>query len=253
MAAISVITPTIRKDGLPLVMKALKRQTFEDFEWIIGSYFNVDHIIENMNVDMAWIKDEYKDGIWSLNRIYNDLIVKSRGELIVSWQDFTYANPDALEKFWNNYQATKGAVSGVGNKYADETWSVKTWQDPRERADQGSFYACTPQDIEFNFCAVPKQSLCDIGGFDEEMDFLGFGMDGVSVAERLDAVGCMTYLDQSNKSYSVGHSRPKGWDEHNLLGQGYFKRRQELFDKGEWPRLQWLSIEEGRTREGRSR
>lgn len=240
MPQISVITPTIRKEGLPLVMKSLKRQTFGDFEWLIGSPFSVDDVIESMSVDMTWVKDEFKGGLWTLGRIYNSLIGKCRGELIVSWQDFTYANPDALEKFWNDYQSTKGAISGVGNKYTDEAWSIKTWQDPRERSDQGSFYACTPQDVEWNFCCCPKKSLYDIGGFDESMDFKFFGMDGVSVNERLDAVGCMTYLDQTNKSYSLNHGRPEGWDDNNGVSGSYLKHKQELIDKGVWPRLQYL-------------
>lgn len=231
---ISVITPSIRKEGLKLVQKALKRQNFKKFEWIVGSP-------EVPEVDCIWIKDIYKGGYWSLNRIYNDLIEKATGRLIVSWQDFTYANPDALEKFWDCYQTNKQAiVSGVGNKYMDDSWSAKTWQDPRERDDMGSFYECYPNDIEFNFCAFPLYSIYDIGGFDEGMDLLGFGMDGISVVERMDELGFKFYLDQTNKSYSLEHDRPKGWDKHNLLNGGYTDRKQQLMAKGTWPKLKYL-------------
>jgi len=198
MAGITVITPSIRKEGLLLVKEALDKQTFEDWEWVIGSPFKPEQ-------KCIWVKDEFHDGYWSLNRIYNSMISKAKHDLIVSWQDWTYAKPDALEKFWNDYQVTKGVIGAVGNKYKDETWTEKVWSDPRERSDQGTFYACTPQDVEWNLCACPKRALYDIGGFDEEMDFLGFGCDGVSVNERMDKFGYMTYLDQTIKLYSLVH------------------------------------------------
>lgn len=232
MIKISVLTPSIRKEGLGLVKKALSQQSFQEFEWLVGSPFEYH--------DAYWVKDNFKGGYWSLNRIYNKLIKKAKGELIVSWQDFTYAKPDALEKFWVDYEATHGVISGVGNKYSDDTWTSMVWKDPRERADQGSFYACNPVDIEINFAAIPKKGLYDIGGFDEEMDFLGFGLDGVSVSQRLDLLGYMTYLDQANKSYSLTHGRPTGWDEHNLLGDKYFEHMKGLIDKDVWPRLKYL-------------
>jgi len=40
---ISVITPTIREEGLPIVDKALNRQSFEDFEWLVGSPFPTEY------------------------------------------------------------------------------------------------------------------------------------------------------------------------------------------------------------------
>ena len=41
MPGISVITLTVRPEAVALVIKALKRQTFKDFEWIIASAFPV--------------------------------------------------------------------------------------------------------------------------------------------------------------------------------------------------------------------
>ena len=40
---ISVITPTIRNEGLAIVDKALRRQTYRDIEWWGGSQFKPDH------------------------------------------------------------------------------------------------------------------------------------------------------------------------------------------------------------------
>jgi len=160
----------------------------------------------------------------------------------VSWQDFTFADPYALEKFWFHYEREPNVlVTGVGNKYEDDTWAVKNWQDPREREDFDSYYECFPNDVEWNFCSCPRKALYDIGGFDEEMDFLGFGMDGVGVNERIDRLGGYLFkIDQTNKSYSLGHGRPEGWEDNNLLHGGYFERKDDLKKEGRWPILDYL-------------
>ena len=199
---ISVLTLSVRPEGLALVEKALKRQTFKDFE----------HIIQGRAIPLA------DPNVWTLNYDYNEAIKKSKGDLIVSWQDWTYADPTALEKFWFHYQQEpKTLVTAVGNKYADDTWTVKTWQDPRERSDQGTFYPCYFNDIEFNLCSIPRSALFDIGGFDESLDRY-FGMDGYSVVDRINLFGGYDFkIDQTIKSYSLEHGRPENWEEKNAL------------------------------------
>ena len=223
---ISVITPSVRPKGLKIVEKALNRQSFKDFEWLVND-------------------KRYKGGVWGLNRAYNDLIRQSKGELLVSWQDWTFADPDCLEKFWLHFQAEpKTLVTAVGNKYADDTWMVKTWQDPRQRDDQGSYYQCFPWDIEWNLCSVPKQALYDIGGFMEDFDFEGYGMDGLGVNERINEIGGYDFkIDQSIKSYSLEHDRPKDWDKFNLLGDKYFKLKNKLQKSGKWLAASYLGFD----------
>jgi hypothetical protein len=223
MTKISVITPTVREEGLYLVEKALKRQSFRDFEWIIEKP----------------IGKTPKNCVWTLNRDYNRAIKKAQGELIVSWQDYTFAKPDALEKYWYYYEKEpKTIISGVGNKYQDDHWTVKTWQDPRERDDQGTYYECFFNDIEGNFCSISKTAFYDIGGFDESLDRY-YGMDFFSVLDRLNMVGGWNFkLDQSNKSFSLEHGRLNSqWDALNWLGDRYNKKRLEYIDNPVLPYL----------------
>lgn len=213
---ISVITPSVRDTGLPLVEKALKRQTFQDFE----------HIVQGAEGD--------KEGnVWTLNQDYNIAIKKAKGDLIVSWQDYTYAKPDTLQRFWTHYeQEPKTLIGAVGNKYQDDDFIVQIWQDPRERDDQGSYYPCYFSDIEWNLCSVPKQALYDVGGFDEEMD-KKYGMDGYSVNDRINILGGYDFkLDQSIKSYSLEHGRLNGdeWNKNNWNGRPYLEYRKRYIE-----------------------
>lgn len=241
---ISILTPTIRKEGLPIVQKAIKKQTFKNFEWLIGSPFHP-------NIpSTTWVIDDIEGGFWGLNRIYNRLIKQAQGELIVSWQDWIYAKPDALQKFWDQYQETGGVISGVGDQYEsiDSMGKphIKIWSDPRKRLDQGSFYECYPHDCEWNFCAVPKQALKDVGGFDEEMDFRCRGVDALQVNLRLDELSWKFYLDQTNESYTIRHGREdyggqKEWDKtHGVFNGEHEKRIIELKKQKLWPSLNYL-------------
>jgi len=244
LSMISIITPTVRPEGLDLVRKALKRQTFKDWEWIVVGKQNIWNYMENKWNDdypFYWYEEPKlnKDDLWALNKAYNKALFQAKGELIVSWQDYTYAKPDALEKFWFHYQnEPKTLITAVGNKYADDKWIVKTWQDPREREDQGTFYPCFFNDIEFNLCSIPEEALYAVGGFDESLDKF-YGMDGFSVVDRLNLLGGYDFkLDQTIKSFSLEHGRlnPK-WDELNWIGDRYNAKRLEYIDN---PALNYL-------------
>lgn len=224
MPKISVLTCSVRPEGLPLVGKALKRQTFQDFE----------HIVQGREGSM--------DGnVWTLNQDMNTSFRKANGELVVSIQDWTFFKPDALQKFWDHYQNMPNIiVSGVGDKYTDDTWTVKTWADPRKRLDQGSFYPAHFMDMEGNFCAVPRKAIYAVGGADEALD-VKYGMDWYSIMDRLNILGGWEfYLDQTNETFSLEHGRLNGeeWDKNNWNGEPYQEYRQKYLEN---PRLPYLA------------
>lgn len=234
---VSILTPTVRHDGLTIVEKSIRRQTYKSIEWIIGSPTKP----ENVKHPFTWVKDpDKKDGdIWTLNKCYNEMIRKATGDIIVSWQDWTYADPDAIEKFvYHHSVEPKTLVSGVGNKYTDDSWTVQTWQDPRMTDIYGSCYQCYFPDIEWNFCSVPKDALYSVGGFDESLDAY-FGMDGYSVNERISILGSYDFkLDQTIKTYSLGHGRPPMWEERNALHGPYQQKKTAYIENPRLPYLQ---------------
>lgn len=243
---VSVITPNIRKGGLEIVHNSLLRQTHKDWEWLICSPFNPEI------KEAIWLIDDYKGGFWSLNRAYNKLLANVSSELVISWQDWIFVNPHGLESFINAYKETGGIISGVGDQYESVDKfgrpSVKIWADPRKR-DGKSFYEIYPNDAEFNWCAFPTKAAFDVGGFDEQLDFLGYGGDQLQFCTRLDELGYKFYLDQRNESFTVRHGREdfggqEAWDSKHVLFNGkYDARIVELKMNGTWPKLDFLKKE----------
>jgi len=231
MAQISIITPSIRPKGLEIVWKALRRQTFQDFEWLIGSTFMPKH--------GKWVKDNFEGGKWTLNRIYNKLIKEAQGEIIVSWQDFTYAKPDTLEKLAFHLKENI-IVGGVGDKYTGDDFMVKIWKDPRKTQKYGTYYETTFDNIEWNLCGLRKEAIYDVGGFDEGADFEYLGMDGYGVNERLNELGYKFYLDQTMESRSLTHGRIPDWEKLNGIHGKYTERRDKLRAKGKWVKMPYL-------------
>ena len=240
---ISIITPTIRRSGLDVVRRGILKQSYKDIEWLIGSSFDPE--IE----EAIWVKDNFINGFWSLNRITNKLIKEAKGEIIVTLEDWIYINPDAIEKFVISLEklGTGNVVTGVGDQYEKEGKygkpEIKIWSDPRKRDDFGSFYEVFPNDIEFNFASFWKSDFEKIGECDEELDFLGSGVALYQCSDRWNEMGFKFWIDQTNESFTIRHGREdyggqEDWDRNHVVLNGlYKKRKQELIRKGKWPIL----------------
>jgi len=217
---ISVISATTRPEGMALVHKALSEQDMK-FEHIIVSPLGGE-----------------PGCVWTLNREMNRAIACAKGDLIISWQDYTYAKPNTLRRFWDFYTANPHSiVSAVGNKYKLDDWKDVTWTDPRIDPTNEN-QECPFHYIELNLAAIPKQAFYDVGGYDERLDELGYGMDGYSVMDRLDMHGGYKFILSDIRSYSLEHDRPKAWHELNLIGARYNERRKHYIENHKLEYLQ---------------
>lgn len=167
---ISVLTPTIRPKGLEIVQKSLQHQTFKDFEWLteIG------------------IPERGHD----LNAAFNRMIRRSKGELLVFYEDYTKILDDGLERFWKAYQEHPDTLFtsplGKVNDWNDKPrWD---WRAKKQTSDQKDYTDALPRCWEIDWGSAPKKALYDVGGFDEELDKHWSG-DNVSVACRADLKG----------------------------------------------------------------
>lgn len=226
---ISVITPSVRPEGLKLVEKALKRQTFKNYEWIVVSP-----------------EGKKPEGLyWTIYRDYNRALKQSKGELIVSWQDYTFSDATTLEKLWGHYLTEANAlVTCVGDKYSDDTWTNKTWLDPRQRNDYGRYYEVHPQDIEWNLNSCPREAIYKVGGFDEDLDRYS-SLCGLDVATRIDLIGGYKFMiDQDIKTYSTEHGRLPNWSENEPFANGVWQKKIQDYKSN--PILDYLEKDDGK-------
>lgn len=228
MPKISVITPSVREDMLAISKKALKRQNFDDFEWIVSSPFEYK--------DAIWVKDPGKnDGdYYSLNKAYNVMLCKAQGELIISFQDGLDLSYDCLTRFWSLFTHInkRGCIGAVGDQYLSLDPPIKVWQDPRRRTDFGSFYEINPIDLEFTLCAFPRTAAIEAGGFDEEYD-KGAAVSEKELAMRMDKLGYKFYIDQLIEYKALKHPRlSQSWDDHYNVACDIFARHLHQLEEG---------------------
>lgn len=235
---ITVVTPTARPDGIKITGECLARQTIQDFEWLVVSPEKYE-----APIPYTWIKDPPKTHkFWPLNACYQLALDQAKGDVYVSIQDHIWFPPTALEKFAFHIRNTKGMVSGIGDIYGrieNGKPEFIVWTDPRKRLDQGTFYECTPQDIEMNYCAYPTDKLLEIGGFAVDLDALGYDPVNIDIADRLDNIGVKPYLDQTNECRGLRHEKhPADWDANFTVINGkWLEWKKSKIESGNWPIL----------------
>lgn len=176
MPKISVITPSIRPQGLVTTRKCLLQQTFKDFEWI---------------TDINW------SGESDLNASLNRCIRRAKGELIVFLQDYIEIEPEGLQRFWDAYQKDPKVLftAPVGKKkLLGINWD---WRKYRE-------YDCNWMEWEIDWGACGRNILYEVGGFDEVLDE-AWGFDNVSLGFRADLIGYKFANLKDNKAVAYDH------------------------------------------------
>lgn len=178
---ISVLTPTIRPEGLEITRRSLLVQTFRDFEWLVDINCTGEH---------------------DLNASYNRLLRRAQGELIVSLQDWIKVTPEYLQKFWDAYQvqpntiftAPVGKVDDWGQ--AEARWDWRAYEDAKPKWD------CW----EIDSGAAPRKMFYDVGGFDEALD-QWWSFDNVSVAKRAHILGWKVANVFGNPAVALDHDK----------------------------------------------
>lgn len=171
---VSVLTPSIRPEGLKVVQKSLERQTFKDFEWL------VEIGLPARGCDLSA----------SLNR----MLKRAKGDRIVMLQDYIKIEDDALEKV---AQHSDFVTYPVG-KTLD--WNVVTW----DWRDAGEFREIEYMHWEADWASAPRQAFFDIGGYNEKFDE-GWSWENVDVAYRAEKMGYKFYCDPSVRAIAYDH------------------------------------------------
>jgi len=181
---ISVITPSIRPDGIVSVKACLEEQTFKDFE----------HIIK---------LSEPKEKC-DLCKKLNEALREAKGKYIVIWEDYISAPPDTLEKLLE-VADPKRFITVAGGTTMD--WKTIKWD--------WRFYKQGFQEIEYHLwemdlAIAPKQAFFEVGGFDEEYDEY-WSNENVNLAFRASKLGYTFWLLPDVKAIQYDHDK---FEEH---------------------------------------
>lgn len=206
---ISVLTTTIRPEGLKVVRDSLLEQTFTDFEWL---------------VDINWT------GKVDFNASMNRLLRRSKGELVVSLQDYIKTPPRGLQSFWDAYKDGQTFVTApVGIcptlDYENPRWDWRIHKD-----------TCGWQDWEIDWGSAPRQALIDIGGFDEQLD-QHWGFDNVNVGLRAKMAGYEFTVLPENKALAYDHNAHIEHPFQPLRNPDFHNQRLDDIRNGKWYNL----------------
>ena len=221
---ISVVTPTIRREGLDLILESLSKQTFKDFEFIVCSPFPV------YDERVRWIMErpKHEGDYYSLEKSWNDLFRNSKGELIVTVCDLEYIKPDALERLWARYEEDPCAcVSGFGDQFKDVVNGVGVnlvWSDIRPRVYAPSNIVNFDQAL----CSFPRKAVFAVGGLEEDFDRVAANGEH-EFCMRLVKFGYSLWLDPEIQYIAKFHPRINDkWDEMFKKGQDMLKIYEDL-------------------------
>lgn len=206
---ISVITPSIRPEGLKIVQECLKNQTFTDFEWLVEVGLGNKH---------------------DLNNAFNKMLKRASGELIVFYQDYIKIENDGLEKFWNEYQKDKTyLITAPVGKSDDYTNPKYDWRAYKYE-DIGF------QGWEIDWGACPKSILFEIGGFNEDLDKY-WSFDNVDVAYRALKHG-YKFKCIDNKSVAKDHDKTEKHPFRELFNPSHNNEMLSNIDRGNYKK--WI-------------
>lgn len=202
---ISIITPSIRPEGLEWTRNALLQQTYKDFEWLVDINYT---------------------GKPDLNTADNRLIKRARGEYIVFLQDYIHIPRDGLAVFHEKLVQSDGRTvftAPVGKIFGDNDtrWD---WRTEREE--------CAWNEWEIDWAAAPKDLIYEVGGFDESLDKHGWGFDNVNIGLRLDMADVKIECIPTNKAIAFNHDDVIFHPFRELINVEYQNRRLDEIRQG---------------------
>lgn len=210
---VSVITPSIRPEGLAITQKSLELQTFQDFEWLVELGIPPRH---------------------DFNAACNRMIRRAKGELIVSLQDWIKAPPDYLQKFVDaSTQSPKTLFTSPVGKVDSLAYDPPARWDWRAYEDAKPKWDCW----EIDSGCAPREMFFAVGGFDEYLD-QWWSFDNVSVAKRADLLGYTFGNLFNNPVLAYDHDAHSPHPFRERFRPAKVKLRMDEYEKQ--PRLQYL-------------
>ena len=217
--ALSVITPSIRPEGLLPVWECLQRQTYQHWEWLIAlpRGMSVPAEIAGDRRVRVFTERHHAADFYQLNKTWNLLIAEAKGDALVSATDWLWFEDDALQRLAQRYLADLQTAISVPTSHIHsiETRNELTWVDYRLLQGQecSDCPMLEPSAVELNFALLPGHAVLDVGGFDETYDQVA-GFSEKDLAARLHVQGIRFVLEKRLQARAIEH--PKEWPNWDL-------------------------------------
>lgn len=242
---ISISFATIRHGWLENTFRCLGRQTLPKDEWELVMTDDIpedrsEYVLElarKEGINVKWMRS--KPNHWKSNRMLgnarNTGFIHCGGELVVFFDDYTWAPETFLEEHWKTYKETGMAIIGrvKAVKYQEKIDSLdnltvigdddryniilKYGYSSKKDSLYGWFYT-------FN-ASAPLASIIKINGYDEEFDAVG--EDDIDLGERLSRIGTkFTYL--THPGITVFHMQHGGKSPPHMGCGGQFKIKGDV-------------------------
>jgi hypothetical protein len=235
--AISIVLPTIRPAGLPMVLGCLRRQTVGDWELYISTP-NRPGMTDAVNAALREAlapgqNHEYQSRIYltvdppkaggdlyALNKAWNNLVRHSQSDRLLFLTDWVWFPDDTLARFLA-HPADVG-VSSTACHYRHVLGGRpegRWWTDPRLGKP---FHAAH---MELVCAMLPRPKLLEVGGFDEAYDRVA-GLSEKEACLRMHRAGCRFVLDENIRVRMWTHPKPEfpDWDGRYAAACDRFSR-----------------------------
>lgn len=206
---ISVLTPSLRPEGLEMVNRCLARQTFKDFEWLISLPASLSGVVKVERPGVRVFSDPpmAEGDFYALNKAWNQLVKNAHGDILVFCVDWIWFPPRSLEIFrdWH-LEAPNLGITGLGHHYRTV---VNHRPEVLWESDHRVGPEIDPHLMEFAFAALPAKDVLKADGFDEEFDQVA-GMSEKDLCVRMaEQCGNAFILDERIEYRNWTH--PKEW------------------------------------------
>lgn len=222
--SMSILLPSVRPNGIPMVDHCLSKQTFQDWELIVAMPERLLPClkINKPNIRVIAEPPKREGDFYRLNGAWNRLIAEAQADLLVFCVDWIWFEPDALERFADSYALDpKVGVSSFGDHYCQlhQTTGrpeVLTVEEKRLEmlARIGHKWEMFPPVLwEAAMCSMSKSEILKVGGFDEDYD-RGAGNSEKELAYRMYANGYRFAIDPKIpiRIWQHGKASDTEWD-----------------------------------------
>ena len=246
----TIILPTTRPDGLPLVNQCLQRQSMQHWnllivvpESLLGSF-----AVKSDRMRIIAEPPKRPGDFYRLNGAWNAAVKAATTELLIFAVDWIWFQPDALQRFVDYHEKfPNDGVTSIGHHYRqivngrpEVQWHTDDRLELLERYET-PYEGFPPIWWENAFCSLPRSKIMEVGGFDEEYDQFA-GMSEKELACRMYANGSRFAIDPAIEIRNFTHKKAntqEEWDEAFLGATALATKHLAEIDAGTRKIIPW--------------